>query len=147
MFMTLVIVAVAAFVMYQITNMLVVTVTPSVEHRVFYKSDESARKGDYVTFMLNHEFTDNNDVRVTKVIKCMGGDILTTSESRHYCNGQALGLVKKETIDGKPMKSFVYDGVIPVGKAFVYGGNKDSFDSRYWGFIDLSTAQRLLPLI
>jgi len=97
--MTLVIVAVAAFVMYQITNMLVVTVTPSVEHRVFYKSDESARKGDYVTFML------------------------------------------------KPMKSFVYDGVIPVGKAFVYGGNKDSFDSRYWGFIDLSTAQRLLPLI
>ncbi len=54
----------------------------------------------------------------------------------YFCGKEYLGRAKDRTFEGAQLSRFEYVGVVPQGKIFVVGDSKDSFDSRYWGFLD-----------
>lgn|GEM_PF-960679 len=54
--------------------------------------------------------------------------------------------VVAQNMEGKPMP-MISPGIIPEGKLFVTGTNTDSYDSRYWGYIDeLQIIGRAFPI-
>lgn len=119
-----------------------VTLTPSLPYRVFYldRSPDihSLKKGDYVVFELKSKYFPNPDrrERVMKKITCDNGEALKVEERGYYCGSEYLGRAKEYTMKGEKLKNFIFNGLIPVGHAFVSSRHKDSFDSKYYGFID-----------
>jgi type IV secretory pathway protease TraF len=45
-------------------------------------------------------------------------------------------MAKVITLKGATLPMFVFNGKVPDGMLFVSGQHKDSFDSRYWGFLE-----------
>ncbi len=119
-----------------------VTLTPSNSSRVFWELQKPASgdtlKGQYVLFdePKNPYITDPKTLNTTKRVMCEGGDILAVKDNWFYCNGQFLGVGKHYTLKGEPVKLFIYNGTIPKDHLFVMGTHRDSFDSRYFGFIN-----------
>jgi type IV secretory pathway protease TraF len=101
-----------------------------------------------VTFQFHHPLVGESDLRVTKQITCWSGDALKVIDRSYFCNGQYLGHAKAFALSGKKLPQFVFNGLVPADSAFVTGEKKDSFDSRYWGFLDTrnKTIQRLAPI-
>ncbi|OPY66947.1 MAG: Peptidase S26 [Syntrophorhabdus sp. PtaU1.Bin050] len=138
-----------------------VTTTPSLTHRIYLISRISdareIKKGSYLLFSMAHTYANNGQAReavrrataglkkgyrvttsipVMKMARCMPGDHLKTLDRLYYCNGEFLGWAKEYSLKGERVENFVYDGVVPTGNIFVMGEHKDSFDSRYFGFIE-----------
>lgn len=118
----------------------------SIEHTVCWLTDETPKKGDFANFSLSHALIKNSPVLITKQIACGPQDVLTKEGTTFYCNDNEIGSAKVATPSGIPYPAFEFNGVVPPGKAFVYGSHPDSFDSRYWGFIDITSAQKVIPL-
>lgn len=118
--------------------------TPSVPYRLFYLGAVGGpvQRGDFVTFDLGGK-------DVVKEVGCVGGERLSYDEAGRmfFCNGEYLGVAKTHFLDGRQAAPFHFDGVIPVGKLFVFGRHRDSYDSRYWGLLDESAIQhKALPI-
>ncbi|MBQ4839847.1 S26 family signal peptidase [Pseudoalteromonas luteoviolacea] len=120
-------------------------ITPSVEPTLLYKKDGHATRGEYVHFRFKHDLISDDEVSLTKRIACVEGDILARTGTGHfYCNGEHLGHARQYATNGTELPVFEWDSAaVPTGKAFVIGDHLESFDSRYWGFIEISDAQRL----
>jgi len=71
-----------------------------------------------------------------KYAKCLPGDKLQVKGLKYYCNGKYFAEARTTDSKGKPVKHFVYNGIIPKGKVFMYAPHPRSYDSRYWGFLD-----------
>ncbi|HAM52308.1 MAG TPA: hypothetical protein DCP92_17035 [Nitrospiraceae bacterium] len=74
-----------------------------------------------------------------KKLGCAEGEQLESAgpEGRDfYCNGQYLGTAKHFSKTGKPLKTFQYKGVVPKGYLFAIGETRDSYDSKFWGFVN-----------
>ncbi len=118
-----------------------VTLTPSNSSRVFWELQKPAPgdllRGKYVLFdePKNPYITDPKTLNTTKRVMCEGGDVLVVEGEWFYCNGQFLGVGKHYTLTGLQVKLFTFNGVVPKDSLFVMGTHKDSFDSRYFGFI------------
>jgi len=118
-----------------------VAISPSLNHRIFvitksFTPDE-IRKGDYVVFTVRSHYIKNGKAaRLLKKVSCVAGQMLETKAREYYCDGEYLGMAKQYSLKGEPVDSFVYSGTVPEGKLFVTGNHRDSFDSRYLGFIE-----------
>jgi len=133
-------------------------ITESVNGRIGYITNTKPEKGDYVNFLFTHELLANredlndakdnisNKFRLTKKLTCVPGDRLKTVEKNLYCNGEKVATALDRTGSGKPLQPFQWDGMIPKGKAIVLGETDDSFDSRYWGFIDIEKLNKVVLL-
>ncbi|MBI5642621.1 MAG: S26 family signal peptidase [Deltaproteobacteria bacterium] len=119
-----------------IESHLLFTLTPSLSHRVYFMGNsKEAEKNDYVVFSLKgNRFVKDND-KLLKRVSCAEGDILKTAGKEYFCNGLYLGAVKDFSLKGDRLENFIYDGVIGRRLLFVTGDHKDSYDSRYFGFI------------
>lgn len=134
---------VAGLASWLLASHLLITTTPSLSERVFWKTSdrakiESVQRGDFVIF---DQFLPEPKQEVRSLIKrvaCGPGDTLTVTGDSYFCNGQYLGLAKHKTRMGSPLTPFVFNGVIPPGNLFAMGDHKDSYDSRYWGFKEIS---------
>lgn len=121
-----------------------ITRSPSLRHRVFYLDKSPAarglKRGDYVVFTIQDRRVEGGKkVLLTKEIGCAPGDTLSIQGRDYYCNGaNYLGKAKETTLNGERLSNFIFNGTVPEGKIFVAGHHKDSFDSRYFGFIDTS---------
>ena len=139
-----------------------VTTTPSLVHRVYLISRISdareIKKNSYVLFSMHNNYISNGqpvDVMSTvlleqkhkdgrlpiitpvmKIARCISGEHLKVSDRRYYCNNEYLGTAKEYSLRGEKVDNFIYDGIVPEGRIFVMGQHKDSFDSRYFGFIE-----------
>jgi conjugal transfer pilin signal peptidase TrbI len=123
-----------------------VTLTPSLIHRVFFlsKSPDAIEKGDYILFDIP---VPGIRERAIKEAACSGGDYLETRVRQFFCNGEFLGEAKEYSLAGERLIQFAYSGEIPEGRIFVFGQNRDSYDSRYFGFIKEEDVQaRAYPL-
>ena len=142
----LAVIAVLALAVFVTERNILVTVSASVEHRWFWRTSELPARGDYATFMLQHPLAGERPVRLTKRLACWSGDVLSINDREYFCNGKLLGVAKQTGLNGEALPQFVYQGQIPDGKAFALGAHKDSFDSRYWGFVDVEHSERVSPL-
>ncbi|MFO1259273.1 MAG: S26 family signal peptidase [Gammaproteobacteria bacterium] len=115
---------------------LVIVTSNSIDHRAFWKTDQTPKKGDYVLFDLRHELVGLDAVRLTKRIACGPGELLEKKDHQFLCDGTLLGHAKL----ANKLPAFKFEGVIPENEGFVMGTHEDSFDSRYFGLVDLSKA-------
>ena len=60
------------------------------------------------------------------------------AEKKFFCNGEYLVRAKDFSLKGEPLQHFTFNGPVPKGFMFVMGQHKDSFDSRYFGFVEKS---------
>ncbi len=125
-----------------IPSRMAITLTPSLKHRVYFISRVSdktvVRKNDYVLFrMAPNKYVENKrNLDVMKIAVCVGGETLTESKRLYYCNGEYLGVAKEMSLKGEKVDNFKFNGVIPADHFFVMGQHKDSYDSRYFGFVE-----------
>ncbi len=120
-----------------------VTLTQSLNDRVFFlikPRPSDIKKGNYVLFDLNDERIKGAKTKsVIKQVGCDEGDMLTSKNKEYYCNEyEYLGKAKDISLQGKELDHFDYNGTVPEGYVYVVSRHKDSFDSRYFGFIEKS---------
>ncbi|MDD2736675.1 MAG: S26 family signal peptidase [Desulfuromonadaceae bacterium] len=119
-----------------------VTLTPSLKHRIYWltRNPDKVVRGDYVLFRhkeLTTRMGMGKSLDVMKILGCNEGDVLTVdTDKMYYCNGEYLVRAKDFSLKGEPLQHFVFNGTIPKGVMFVMGQHKDSFDSRYFGFVE-----------
>ena len=117
-----------------------VVVTESVDAKVVWTTDRAPVVGDYVHFNLTHRVlqTPTHTLPFVKVLRCSEGQILRKVDLKWFCDGEFIGESRIFSITGEKLDQFNFDGPIPQGKGFVLGTHKITFDSRYWGFVDLN---------
>lgn len=71
-----------------------------------------------------------------KRVLCKPGDTLSTKDTSYKCNGRFIGIARKVDSQGRSVQQFIFNGEIPKDKYFVMGSAYNSYDSRYWGFVD-----------
>jgi conjugal transfer pilin signal peptidase TrbI len=122
--------------------------TPSMVHSVYWRTTTMAQKGDRVNFLFRHKYVLNNkEVWFAKTLRCVEGDVLKNDGFSVMCNDELLGFAPPVVIQGETIRPLAFYGEIPKGKGFVMGESPNSFDSRYWGFIDLDSAIKIIPII
>ena len=88
-------------------------------------------------FKLHNDKYAKEDDKILKEVVCTEGDMLTvTKDKRYFCNGEFITKAKDYTQRGDKLNNFVFNGVIGKGDYFVIGHHKDSYDSKYFGFIN-----------
>ena len=121
------------------------TRTRSLDHRLFYitspNREAAPGKDSYVMFrhdnpMIADLIRETRTDRIIKKVVCAGGDHLKVVHREFYCDGQMLGRAVERTPSGASIGHFEYDGIISQNKLFVMGSSPDSYDSRYFGFVD-----------
>jgi len=126
---------------------LAVTVTPSLRYKVFYLKDRSGseiRRGEYVLFNLDHPVTRELSFKKTiKQVACASGDHLSVNDRDYYCNGLFIGRAKDLSLRNERVTNFAYSGEVPAYSLFVMGHSRDSYDSRYFGFISSSDVEKM----
>lgn len=129
---------IAALVGFEIPEHLMVSLTPSLNHRVFIcdRNFETGKigAGSYIVFDLKTDLIPDA-VQVVKRVACDEGQELHNEERVFYCDGVYLGTAKTHTLDGREHTLFHYTGKVPAGHVFCMGDHYDSYDGRYYGFI------------
>jgi len=124
-------------------------VTPSIDKSVLYRdlfSSNPITVGEYILFTHDHELIGGKK-SVIKKVGCVAGQRLERRDDGFYCDDKFLKVIRLERVSGDPLPQFEFNGVMPDNKLFVYGTDQYSFGSRHWGFVDVSEAARLIPII
>jgi conjugal transfer pilin signal peptidase TrbI len=155
-----------------------VSITKSLDHRIYYisrdPSEGELHKGDYIIFFIRSKYFKNGEpIRLIKQIACDEGEYIIELNRHYYCVSNLeghtvqelkdswlagrhvkgvlpsyIGKAKEYSLKGDKLDKFDYSGVIPKGYCFVAGHHKDSFDSRYWGFVKKSEVKaKAYPII
>jgi signal peptidase I/conjugal transfer pilin signal peptidase TrbI len=143
-------VIVTLLVIYLLFSNFHITLTESLDKNIFYIGGRfpEVGPGDYVTLNVVYPYGEiPEEMTVTKVVRCMEGQHLKVNNLKFYCDGKYLGKAREETMSGKETTIFSYDGLIPEGKIFLMGPHEYSFDSRYFGLVEVSTLKLLLKPI
>jgi conjugal transfer pilin signal peptidase TrbI len=113
-----------------------VNISDSHPGTIFWKSDEKPKIGDYVYFNFEHKLLPKNIKTLSKKLICVAGNNLIINDKFIICDDKKYLIKRKnKTGGGKEIEQFYYNGIVPTGKAIVWGENLESFDSRYWGFV------------
>ncbi len=137
------ILAVVLYSAKQIPKYFAFSLTDSVGHRFFYfkkGTPESVTNGDFVFFNIK---TDKKllphcapNCRVIKKVGCTEGQYLkVTEQGQYFCGATFLGASKTQSKTGVNVQPFTYNGIVPKNSFFSIGASKDSYDSRYYGFV------------
>lgn len=112
----------------------------SLNHCLFWKVRDKSeiRRGDYVLYDHKDKATGWKTLRMIKLVACNEGDNLSIVDKKLYCNGAYLGKAKDKALNGTPLQGFAWNGPVPKGKVLALGEHKDSYDSRYYGFVSKS---------
>jgi type IV secretory pathway protease TraF len=111
---------------------------PSLSHKLFWvdRDIRTISRGDYVLYTHSDKRTGERALKMVKKVVCDEGDILTVdSGKRYYCNGVYLGKAKDRALNGSLLTNFVWNGPVPHGMILPMGEHKDSYDGRYYGFV------------
>jgi type IV secretory pathway protease TraF len=132
-----------------------VATSGSLKHRVFFllPAPTKVDLGNYLVFrhrglsQVQQGFRGDHDQMIKKV-GCLPGDQLTMdAANRFFCNGRLLGQALEVDSKGRLLPLFSFNGTVPVGKLFMVGTHPRSYDSKYYGFIDVHEIRhQALPL-
>lgn len=139
-----------------------VSPTESVNYRLFLKRqmspEETVKGNDFVSFFhavpewtfgrLKHK---GNIVSEIKTVACIPGQHLeVTNEGMpaYLCDGRLIGRAKTKSPSGRSLEPFHFSGTIPAGNYFVFGSHENSYDSRYYGFVQRTMLkEKLWPIL
>jgi conjugal transfer pilin signal peptidase TrbI len=122
--------------------------TPSLNHRFFWISGnrnaiEETRTGDYLTFTEYVPSPLDREITLVKRVGCVSGEHLRSDDNdNYYCNSSYLGHARQSTRTGQKLVPFRFNGIVPPGQLFLVGDHPDSYDSRYFGFVDRNRIQK-----
>jgi signal peptidase I/conjugal transfer pilin signal peptidase TrbI len=128
-----------------------VTLTPSVKYRLFVLDRDlsQVKNGDYVLVSLDvgrlgnlplpEGVREGETVRAVKRVACAEGELLRVAGRDFFCDDEPVGRAKERSLKGVSLTPFVFSGPVPEGWVFLSGDHPDSFDSRYFGFVDKKT--------
>lgn len=102
------------------------------------KYDKIPVKGQYAAFVFYAVANDRYGQQFVKKVACTEGEYLTVLGRDFYCNNEYIGTAKEKDRKGNPASLYQYKGVVEKGKFFSIGEMIDSYDSKYWGFVDNS---------
>jgi len=142
----------------QIPQRLSITVSDSLRYSLFFltrfDSETVISKGDYVLFTLSDrplvqkvlseslknepeaaKVLQNRQLYFIKEVVCTQGDRFRNDGLDFYCNADHLGQAKTTSLNHSPLQHVTFNGTVPDNCLAVFGHSKDSFDSRYFGFI------------
>ena len=127
---------------------LVIGYGDSVKYTLFWKvSKDEFSYDDYVVLKMPKEDPFAKGMNIVKRVGCKEGDELLIEGKAYYClrkgEGKAifLGEAKERTRTGVKVNQFnpCSDNPcrvrVPSGHIFVIGDHKDSYDSRYFGWV------------
>ena len=132
-----------------------VATSGSLDHRLFFLLPAPAKVelGDYLVFrhqglsQMQQGLRGDHDQMIKKV-GCLPSDQLTINEANHFfCNGRSLGQALETDSKGRSLPIFSFNGPVPADKLFMVGTHPRSYDSKYYGFIDVhEISHQALPL-
>jgi type IV secretory pathway protease TraF len=132
-----------------------VATSGSLDHRVFFllPTPPKVELGDYLVFRRQDLSQVQQGLRaehdqMLKKVGCLPGDQLTIDEANHFfCNGRLLGQALETDSKGWPLPQFSFNGTVPADKLFMVGTHPRSYDSKYYGFINVhEISHQALPL-
>lgn len=121
----------------------------SIPYRLAWVAGGEVHKGDYVKLLMSHPIIAANGKPelLTKRVACVAGEVLRFDGAEFWCGAEDLGGVLRKTWDGKALTPFQFDGPIPQGMAFVIGEHPRSFDSRYFGLVEVQRLTRVWGIL
>ncbi|MGV8057568.1 MAG: S26 family signal peptidase [Smithellaceae bacterium] len=136
-----------------IPNYFAVTTTASLNKRIFFikkgKQVKKIKTGDYVMFSLLKSkrgndlpaklvkmIEDDGEELQIKRIGCSAREEIKNIGNEYYCKNQLIAIAKDYSLGGERLKKFEFSGKVPEGDMFLVGDHQDSYDSRYFGFIE-----------
>ena len=132
-----------------------VATSSSLDHRVFFLLPAPAKVelGDYLVFshrglsQVQQGLRADHDQMIKKV-GCLPGDYLNMdAANRFFCNGRPLGQGLEADSKGQPLLLFSFKGPVPADKLFMVGTHPRSYDSKYYGYINVhEISHQALPL-
>ena len=105
--------------------------------------NKDIKNGTIVRYPHRDSFTDNKIIYMLKYVECSAGQHLTSDavQKEYYCDDKYLARAKSLSKKGVAVNNFVYDGIIPDGKFFALAPHIDSYDSRYYGLVDIKDVE------
>ena len=97
---------------------------------------DGLKQGDTVVFRFKGSRYFPHGAIFIKKVACIPKQKLVEKNRCFTCNGKPIGCAKERDRKGNPAPLFKWNGIIPPGKYFVVGTSRDSYDSKYWGFVD-----------
>jgi len=98
--------------------------------------DKNPVRNGYVVFSFKGSRYYKKGHLMVKQVTCLPGDVLTVKGKEYFCNGKHMATARDTDSKGIPVENFKFSGKIPAGNYFVLGTSEDSYDSRYWGFVE-----------
>lgn len=123
--------------------------TESQPYRFFLILKKASFKhGDLVAFRFPGSRYYKEGLLFVKEIEGIPGDHLAVRQDRTaWLNGEFLDKVRATDSQGRPVEPYLYDGIIPEGRYFLYASAPKSYDSRYYGLIERErVVGRVIPL-
>lgn len=124
---------ITAALLFQHFYMIGINISPSLPQRVFLieKGSFTPQKGDYAAFRWHGQggFYVGQPY-FTKMVKGVGGDVVTVQGQEVFVNGEFVALAKQHSSAGKRM-DVVAPKVIAEDEFFALASNPNSLDSRY----------------
>jgi len=132
---------------YFLMSHILIPATHSVTPKLLWRTGGiPSMQDEYMMFIRNDNYLPEGETHLVKRLGCIEGQFLSRVNRQFYCDGKEIAIAAVQDSTGKALPIFSYTGVIPPGKAFAVGDTDNSYDSRYWGFMDINTAERLTPI-
>ncbi len=138
-----------------------VNVTNSLPLGLYVLTTALPERGDLVAFDLpehnpyasiasSRNYGGLNMRPYLKHLAAVPGDDIQMDEQSLRINGQLMPNSAFRDSDrmGRPLSRFLVTGTVPTGKALVLSGyHPMSFDGRYFGLLDLTDLQKVIPIL